>query len=302
MNAIPFDRNFDAPYETMERISPRVRRLLAHNPSPFTFKGTGVYIVGGKTVAVIDPGPDDAEHLAALKRGLGGLSVSHILVTHTHRDHSPAAQALKQWTGARTYGFGPHPASSGEAVGREKQAEEGGDFAFVPDVHVGDGDVIAGEGFTFDCVHTPGHTSNHMCFALREERALFTGDHVMGWSTSVVIPPDGDMADYLASLDKLLARDDRIYYPTHGGPVRDPKLLVRALIAHRMEREEQVLACLARGTARIPGMVKAMYADVDPRLHSAAAMSVLAHLIKLTREGRVTSDGKPSLATSYRLA
>lgn len=293
---IAFNRNFDAPYETVEPVSPLIRRMLAHNPSPFTFKGTGVYIVGQREVAVIDPGPDDADHLAALKHAVAGLNVKYILVTHTHRDHSPAARALKQWTGAPTYGFGPHHGQPAEG-----QVEEGGDFDFVPDIVARDGDVIAGEGFTFECVHTPGHTSNHVCYALKEEKALFTGDHVMGWSTSVVIPPDGDMADYLASLRKLLARDDTVYWPTHGGPIRDPKPLVEALIAHRLEREAQILDCLKRGVTGIPDMVRAMYADVDPRLHPAAAMSVLAHLVQLVREGRAVSNGTPSLSAQYRL-
>lgn len=294
---IPFDRSFDAPYETLERVSPRIRRLLAHNPSPFTFKGTGVYVVGDQNVAVIDPGPDDEAHLAALRRALEGLTVTHILITHTHADHSPAARALKEWTGAKTYGYGPHAGERGDAP-----VEEGGDFDFVPDVAVRDGDVIAGDGFTFDCVFTPGHISNHICYALKEERALFSGDHVMGWSTSVVLPPDGDMADYMASLKKLLARDDAVYWPTHGGPIRDPKPLVEALIAHRLEREAQILACLARGFTRIPDMVREMYADVDKRLHPAAAMSVLAHLIQLVREGRASCDEDPSLPAEYRPA
>ena len=297
---IPFDRDFTAPYETLETVAPRIRRLLANNPSPFTFRGTGVYVVGDGAVAVIDPGPDDPAHLAALKRAIAGLTVTHILVTHTHRDHSPAARALKEWTGAPTYGFGAAPRADGEAA--REEMEEGVDFAFAPDLRVRDGDVISGDGFTIECVFTPGHTSNHMCYALREEKALFTGDHVMGWATSVVIPPGGNMADYLASLERLLARDDRVYWPTHGAPIRDPKPFVRALIAHRREREAQILALLARGPARIPDIVRALYSDVDSRLHAAAAMSVLAHLIKLVREARVDAGGGPTLASLYRLA
>ena len=293
MTPITFDRSFDAPYETVEQVSPLIRRMLARNPSTFTFKGTGVYIVGVRDVAVIDPGPDDADHLAALKRAVGGLNVKQILVTHTHRDHSPAARPLKEWTGAKTYGFGPHHGPS------EGQVEEGGDFDFVPDIPVGDGERIVGDGYTFQCVHTPGHTSNHICYALEEERALFTGDHVMGWSTSVVIPPDGDMADYMASLKKLIARQDRIYWPTHGGPIAQPQSYVERLLEHRVERENEVLACVSRGFTRIPDMVKAMYADVDPRLHPAAAMSVLAHLIKLVREGRAVANGEANLSAEY---
>jgi glyoxylase-like metal-dependent hydrolase (beta-lactamase superfamily II) len=294
---IVFDRNFNAPYETLERVSPRIRRLLARNASPFTFKGTGVYVVGDRNVAVIDPGPDDAEHVAALKRALDGLTVTHILITHTHADHSPAARALKEWTGAKTWGYGPHKGTRGDTP-----VEEGGDFDFTPDVTVRDGDVIAGDDFIFECVFTPGHISNHMCYALKEEKALFSGDHVMGWATSVVIPPDGDMADYMASLRKLLARDDADYWPTHGGPIRNPKPYVEALIAHRLEREAQVLECLRNGMTRIPDMVPVMYADTDKRLYPAAAMSVLAHLIQLVREGRAKSDGEPTLSANYRPA
>jgi glyoxylase-like metal-dependent hydrolase (beta-lactamase superfamily II) len=268
-----------------------VSRLLARNPSPFTFKGTGVYIVGAnqgaREVAVIDPGPLIPEHLEALKRAIAGKRVTHILVTHTHNDHSPAAQPLKEWTGAKTYGFGPH--GSGKTEDGVK-VEEGGDRDFVPDIVLRDGDVIAGNGFTFDCVYTPGHTSNHMCYALREEKALFTGDHVMGWSTTVVAPPDGDMAQYMESLRKLLARDDEILYPTHGAPVRDPKPFLQAYLDHRREREAQILACLRDGVTTIPEIVERLYADLDQRLHSAAARSVLAHLIQLETEGRVCMD------------
>jgi glyoxylase-like metal-dependent hydrolase (beta-lactamase superfamily II) len=289
--AIPFDRSFDAPYEEAERLSPMISRVLARNPSPFTFKGTGVYIVGGdsgRDVAVIDPGPLLDEHVEALKRALDGKRLTHILVTHTHSDHSPAARPLKQWSGAPTYGFGPH--GSGKSEDGIK-VEEGGDRAFVPDVVVRDGDRIEGAGFTFECVYTPGHTSNHMCYALEEEKALFTGDHVMGWSTTVVTPPDGDMAEYMASLRKLLARDDRVLYPTHGAPIREPAPFLKAYIEHRLEREAQILACIRDGLSTIPEMVARMYADVDKRLHPAASRSVLAHLIQLESEGRVRVEG-----------
>jgi len=250
-------------------------------------------------VAVIDPGPDDPEHLAHLRDALAGETVSHILITHTHRDHSPAARALKQWTGAPTYGFGPHGAGKPEhGIEQGIVVEEGGDTVFVPDIRVRDGDVIEGDGFTLECVHTPGHTSNHMCYALREEKALFTGDHVMGWSTTVVAPPDGDMGDYLASLKKLLAREDRVYWPAHGGAVRNPKDFVAAYLAHRMEREAQILAALKDGLGRIPDMVNRIYVGLDPRLIPAAGLSVLAHLLELMKQGRVTASGLPAF---YRL-
>jgi len=294
--SIPFVRDFEAPYEVPERVSPMISRLLARNPSPFTFKGTGVHIVGAnegaRDIAVIDPGPLVPEHLDALKRAVAGRNLTHILVTHTHADHSPAARPLGEWTGTKTYGFGPHGGLADEAI----NIEEGGDRQFMPDVIVRDGDIIEGSGFSFECVFTPGHTSNHMCYALREEKALFTGDHVMGWSTTVVAPPDGDMAQYLASLRKLIARDDRILYPTHGGPIRDPKPFLEAYLKHRLEREAQIIACIRDGLATIPQMVARMYVDVDKRLHAAAARSVLAHLIQLEDEGRVLRNG-----ATYRL-
>jgi len=287
--AIPFDRNFDVPFGENISLTPHIARVLAPNPGPFTFKGTGVYIVGaGRDAAVIDPGPVIPEHIEALKRALAGRRLTHILVTHTHSDHSPAAAPLKEWSGAKTYAYGPH--GSGKAEEGVK-VEEGGDRDFVPDVRVKDGEVIAGDGFTFECVYTPGHTSNHMCFALREEKALFTGDHVMGWSTTVVTPPDGDMAAYMASLRKLLARDDQILWPTHGGPVKDPKPFLEAYIDHRLARERQIQACIADGIDTIPEMVARIYADVDKRLHPAAARSVEAHLIQLVGEGRAVKDG-----------
>ncbi len=294
---IPFARDFDAPYGDAVAVSTCIRRVLARNPSPFTFKGTSTAILGRGRVVVIDPGPDDAQHLARLRQALADETVTHILVTHTHRDHSPAARALKEWTGAKTFGFGPHPAANGD----EALVEEGGDRDFMPDVTVRDGDMIEANGLTIECVHTPGHISNHICYALKEEKALFTGDHVMAWSTSVVAPPDGDMADYLASLRKLLARDDEIYWPTHGGPVRRPKPFVAAYLAHRLEREEQILGCLKQGVGSIAEMVARVYSGLDPRLHAAAASSVLAHLHKLINEGRALAEGAPSFDAEFRL-
>lgn len=292
--AIPFIREFDAHYGALQRVSPLIRRVVANNPGPFTFKGTGVYIVGGKDVAVIDPGPDLPDHIKALQEALTGLNVTHILVTHTHTDHSPAAKWLKAHTGAKTYAYGPH--GSGKAEEGVK-VEEGGDMEFAPDIAVRDGDIIGGNGWTVECVFTPGHTSNHVCFALKEEKALFTGDHVMGWSTTVVTPPDGDMRAYMASLEKLLSRDDAVLYPTHGAPVTDPKPFVQAYIDHRLEREGQIISCLASGMTTIPDMVEHMYAAVDKRLHPAASRSVMAHLIQLEQEGRVVRDG-----AQYRFA
>lgn len=290
--AIPFIRELDFAYGRVDRLSPLIRRVIAPNPGPFTFHGTGTYIVGNGEVAVIDPGPDLPAHLDALAAALRGERVSHILITHTHRDHSPAARALQALTGAPTLGFGPHPVS-----GDGRQVEEGGDLDFRPDIVVGDGDVMAGAGFTFEALHTPGHISNHLCFALREERALFSGDHVMGWSTSVISPPDGNMRDYFASLARLLERTDRLYYPTHGAPIPEPQAFVRAYIAHREERERQIAACLSEGPRTIPAMVEIMYREVPRNLHGAAGRSVLAHLIHMRETGRVREDGE-----AWRLA
>ena len=292
--AIPFIREFDPRYGEEVRVTPLISRVVANNPGPFTFKGTGVYIVGGNDVAVIDPGPDLPEHVEALKRVLGNRRVTHILVTHCHSDHSPAARLLKEWSGAPTYAFGPHGSGRDDW---EAKVEAGGDMDFVPDIRVKDGEIVTGNGFTFECVHTPGHTSNHMCYALKDEKALFTGDHIMGWSTTVVTPPDGDMADYIASVEKLERRGDRTLYPTHGAPVTDPGPFLAAYREHRLDRERQVLASIAAGRDTIPAMVAHMYADVDKRLHPAASRSVLAHLIKLEREGRVANQGG-----TYRLA
>ena len=278
-----------AVYGLLVPRSPLVRRLLARNPSPFTFTGTGTFVVGqpGGTVAVIDPGPDDPAHIRALIDGLSGETVSHIVITHTHMDHSPAAPALKAATGAQIIGCAPLVLSDDGP-----RADAGFDATYAPDRVLADGESVSGPGWTLTAIHTPGHTSNHLCFALAEEKALFTGDHVMGWSTTVVAPPDGDMADYMASLEKLMARDDAIYHPTHGEPVTDPQRFVKHLLGHRRQRETQVLRAIGEGLVTIPQMVAAMYAMVDIRLHPAAGRSVLAHLIDLERRGKVARAGE----------
>ena len=299
--AMAFDRSFEAPYGIEQRLSLRVARLLAPNPGPFTFRGTGVYIVGGgdrsvgdsrsdhNEVAVIDPGPDLPEHIEALKRAIGGRRVSHILITHTHNDHSPAARPLKEWSGALTYGFGAHTSA---AAGACDTGEESYDRLFVPDVPVKDGEVITGRDFTIECVFTPGHTANHMCYALKEEKALFTGDHVMGWSTSVIAPPGGNMGDYMLSLEKLIARDDAILYPTHGSPIAQPKSLLRAYLTHRRMREAQIASCLERGENSIAAIRARLYADLKPALLSAASLTIRAHLEHMQEEGRVSREGE----------
>lgn len=272
------------------RRTPLVRRLLARNPSPFTFTGTGTFVVGpggpGSRVAVIDPGPADPAHLDALLAGLAGETVSHIVVTHTHMDHSPAAPALKAATGAEIVGCAPLVLSDDGP-----RADAGFDPSYTPDRVLAEGESVSGPGWTLEALATPGHTSNHLCFALHEEKALFTGDHVMGWSTTVVAPPDGDMAAYMGSLRKLLGRNDAIYHPTHGEPVTDPQRFVRGLITHRKQRETQISKLLGEGPHTIPALVAVMYAQVDPRLHGAAGRSVLAHLIDLAARGIVVADG-----------
>jgi glyoxylase-like metal-dependent hydrolase (beta-lactamase superfamily II) len=291
-DGIPFVRDIEFTYGDSDQVSPLIRRVVADNPSAFTYKGTGTYIVGHGKVAVIDPGPLLDAHVEALMHALEGETVTHILITHTHSDHSPAAAPLKKLTGAKTYGYGPHGSGAGE---------EDGDTDFVPDVELRHGDMIFGDGWTIEAVHTPGHTSNHLCFALREEKVLFSGDHVMGWSTSIVSPPDGDMTAYMASLELLLGRDDETYWPTHGPAIRDPKTLVRAFIAHREDREHQIIAQLKAGRTRIADMVPVMYAAVDKRLHPAAARSVFAHMGRLVAQGRVVTDGPVTLGADYRL-
>jgi glyoxylase-like metal-dependent hydrolase (beta-lactamase superfamily II) len=282
---VNFDRSLDVAAGREVRLSPLVSRVMAPNPGPFTFRGTGVYIVGaGARVAVIDPGPDIPEHVAALKQGLGARVVSHILVTHTHRDHSPAAAALKEWSGAKTYGL---PLAS-TATADEGMADEAHDHDFVPDVRVCDGMKIEGDGFVLEAVATPGHTANHICYALTEEKALFSGDHVMGWSTSVIAPPDGHMGQYLASLEKLRTRDEQIFYPTHGSPIANPRDWLSQLIAHRRLREVQIVEAMRQGGSHIAGLADRLYPDIAPALRGAAAQQVKAHLDHLVEQGALT--------------
>jgi glyoxylase-like metal-dependent hydrolase (beta-lactamase superfamily II) len=298
MSAVPFVYEESVAYGRGERLSPRVRRVVADNASAFTYHGTGTYIVGSGEVAVIDAGPADPRHIDAILGATRGETITHQLVTHTHMDHSPGAALLKQATGAKTWAFGPH------GSGRPEPGivvEEGADHDFAPDNRVRHGERIKGSGWTMEAVFTPGHTSNHMCFCLEEQKALFSGDHVMGWSTTVVSPPDGDMAAYMASLALLLERDDEVFYPTHGPAITDPKTHVAALIDHRRGREAQIIAQLEAGRERIADMVEVMYADVHPRLHPAARRSVLAHLIHMTETGRVLTDGAPEEGSVYRL-
>jgi len=267
-------------------MEPLVRRLLAPNPSPFTYTGTETYIVGRGEVAVIDPGPDLTEHVEAILAAISGERILAILCTHTHRDHSPASRALHTATGAPIIGCAPLTMDDDGP-----RADAAFDPDYDPERVLADGEIVTGAGWTLEAVATPGHTSNHLCFALRESGALFSGDHIMGWSTTVVSPPDGDMAAYMASLDKLLGRPDRIYYPAHGEPVTEPRRFVRAVAAHRRSRERQILDLLEQQPQPIPTMVEVMYRGIDPRLHRAAGRSVLAHLLDLEARDRVWRDG-----------
>ena len=269
-----------------EQLEPLVARVLAPNPSAFTNTGTQTHIVGTKDLAVIDPGPNDIRHVGALLRAIGDRPVTAIVITHTHRDHSPASRALKAATGAPIIGCA---ALALEDLG--PRADASFDADYVPDRVLADGESVSGTGWTLTAVATPGHTSNHLCFALPEANALFSGDHVMGWSTTIVSPPDGDMAAYMASLDKLMQRDDRIYYPAHGDPVENPRRLVRGMMGHRKQREGQILRLLRAEPQAIPAMVERMYVGIDPRLFPAAERSVLAHLIDLRDRGVVSLRG-----------
>ena len=296
---IPFRYEKGVEYGSVRWMSPMIRRVVAANPSAFTYHGTGTYIIGIGSVAVVDPGPDLSDHVDAILAATRGERITHILVTHTHIDHSPATRALKARLEVPSFGYGPHGVGRFES---NAQVEEGADRDFVPDVTVRDGDVVKGEGWSVECVHTPGHTSNHICYRLREEGALFSGDHVMGWSTTIVSPPDGDMGDYMRSLERLLARDDIRYWPTHGPGIPDPRAFVRACIAHRRERFDQIMGCLCEGTDRVAEMVPLIYRDLPRSMHPAAARQVFAALLYLIEEGRVVCSGSLGVDARYRPA
>jgi glyoxylase-like metal-dependent hydrolase (beta-lactamase superfamily II) len=337
--ALQFDRSLDVSYRTVDEAVPGVRRIVAENPGPFTFKGSATFIVGKGEVAVLDPGPADEKHIDALLDSLGNERVTHILITHTHADHSPGARLLQERTGAKTYGFGPHPiptadeedryadvtepptaeenetdaesktndSNQQQSVNEKKElTEEGhGDRDFAPDVVIRHAELISGSGWTFEAVHTPGHLANHLCFRLAQEKLLFTGDHVMGWSTSVISPPGGHLNDYLASLALLLENPDKVYIPTHGSPIINPHEFVRGLIDHRNARTAQIVDRLRSGPQDIKELVMAMYVGLDPKLFKAAGRSVLAHLEALVRSGSVhaecVGDSAKMITASYRL-
>lgn len=286
---IPFRRDDPLAVGAVETIAPGLRRIVCGNPGPFTFRGTNTYLIGaGLSVAVLDPGPEDAAHRAAILDATRGERITHILVSHTHRDHSPGVAALRDATGATSFGFGPH-------MTPPDQGGEGGDHTFRPEVTLADGAAVEGADWRVTALHTPGHCANHLCFALESEATdgvLFSADHVMSWSTSVVSPPDGDMAAYMRSLARLEARRDTLYLPGHGPRLPDPLAFVAALAAHRREREAMVLSALRAAPGSTPkDLVPPVYGPaLDPRLVPAAARSLLAHLIKLEAEGAARDE------------
>jgi glyoxylase-like metal-dependent hydrolase (beta-lactamase superfamily II) len=298
MSKLKFNQAFDADHGNSVELSHLLRRVTCNNPSVFTFAGTNSFIVGRGTVAIVDPGPDDDRHLSALLRAVRGETVSHVVITHSHMDHSPLAGKLKAATGAKTYGA--HLIARATTGPR---LDASIDLDFVPDVMVRDGDVIKGTGWNLKCVSTPGHLGNHMSFALESEKALLVGDHVMAWATTVVAPPDGHMGDYMASLRKLLKRSDDIYYPAHGPEARKPLSLVRGILAHRKMREEAVYERVKAGDSKVEQIVEKIYSDVNPALHGAAGLSTLAHLQHLVEQGRIiANDGvTEKFAQDYRI-
>lgn len=297
---IPFDRKFPVPSGRLDEVTPLVRRIVAPNPSPFTFTGTCSYIVGRGQVAILDPGPDDPAHVAALLDAVRGETVTHIVVTHTHRDHSPAAAALKAATGAVTVGEGPHRPARPLHIGEINALDASGDMDFLPDIALAEGEALTGPGWTLEAIATPGHTANHLAFALPENDLLFSGDHVMAWATTIVAPPDGAMGDYVRSLKKLAARSEPLYLPGHGGPVRDAPAFVRDYLDHRRAREAAILRGLERNTT-IPDLVRGIYIGLDPRLVGAASLTVLAHLEDMVGKGLVTTEGPPAIDGAFLL-
>ena len=298
---LTFDLDFSANQEECIEVSPLVRRIVANDPGPFTFTGTCSYIVGRGEVAIIDPGPDLAGHVDALLDAVRGETVTHIVVSHTHRDHSPAAAAIKAATGAPIVGCSAHRSARPLAEGESNVLEASADLSYRPDQELGDGDVIPGPGWRLETIATPGHMANHLSFALPDEKALFSADHVMAWATTVIAPPDGSLSAYMASLEKLRGRDEVVYWPGHGGPVKEPQRFVRALAHHRRQREASILNRLAAGDRTIAAMVEAIYQGLKPALRGAAGLSVFAHLEDLVAREIVATTGAPTLASEYWL-
>lgn len=300
--ALDFDITFEPAYGEAVPVTAGVSRLTVNNPSAFTFHGTNSYLIGTDTLAVIDPGPENEAHFQALLKAIDGRPVSHIFVSHTHVDHSPLTARLKAATGALVVAEGPHRSARPLHLGEVNALDASGDTAFSPDALLADGQLVEGDGWALRAIHTPGHMANHLVFALEGTGVLFSADHVMAWATSVVAPPDGSMSDYMTSLDKLLARDDKVFLPGHGGPVQSPAAFMRGLRSHRKMRERAIIERLRKGDRRIADIVAAIYRDTDPRLHGAAGLSVFAHLEDLVTRGVVTTDNDASLDGIFTLA
>lgn len=293
--SIPFNRELEFEYDAAARITPLIRRVVANNPSSFTLYGTNTYIVGHGEVAVIDPGPEDETHTQALLTALKREKISHILISHTHTDHSPGAKSLAHATGAPVIGARARPIADGA------KTVEAGEKNFTPDIELSDGDSFQGDGWTLTAIHTPGHMSNHHCFELAEETALFSADHVMGWNTTIVSPPDGNMTEYFDSLDICLKRDDVIYHPGHGPAIESPRPFVQAYLDHRRMREDEIADCLKDGVETIAEMVRRMYTHLPETMHLAAGRSVFAHMEHMVESGRAACDETPAVGSSYRL-
>jgi glyoxylase-like metal-dependent hydrolase (beta-lactamase superfamily II) len=298
---IPFEREPTPDYDRATEMAPGVRRLTARNPGPFTFHGTNTYLLGTGRLAIIDPGPDDPEHVDALLAASAGAEISHIILTHTHLDHSGATGRLAAATGAQTVGAGPHRPARPLHIGEVNPLDASADLRFFPDRTIADGATVAGDCWTIEAIATPGHTANHLAYALRGSGLIFSGDHVMGWATTIVAPPDGAMADYMRSLDRLLARPEEHYLPGHGGPIAAAHAYVRGLKSHRRMRETAIVTRLGQGDRTIADLVAAIYRDTPTALHGAARLSVLAHLEDLVARGLVVTEGPPRIDGSYRL-
>ncbi len=296
--ALPFNHEINFEYGVAKKVAPLVRRIVANNPGPFTFKGTNTYIIGQGEVAIVDPGPNDENHRKALFQALGEERITHILLTHTHRDHSDGLSSLKEITGAMTLGYGP----SGAMRGTANQSPSNNDFVdatFKPDQILRDRDLIEGSGWTIEAIHTPGHAPDHLCFVVGQDGIMLSGDHVMAWNTSVIAPPEGNMRDYMSSLERLLDRKEALYFPGHGGRIIQPQRLVKAYLVHRTWREAAILACVKDGNCTIPQIAETVYRGSDHELTAATCLSVLAHLEYLNERGLVHCEGTPLLDSEF---
>jgi glyoxylase-like metal-dependent hydrolase (beta-lactamase superfamily II) len=296
---LAFNRSVDVDYGVAEDVAPGVRRIVANNPSPYTFLGTNTYLVGSGDIAIIDPGPGDERHVEAIAAATKGMRISHILITHSHRDHCDGARALQAALGGEILSFGPTETPRG--AGAPGLGSDFVDEDFVPDRKIKEGEEVRGSGYALDVLHTPGHAPDHLCFALVGQRTVFTGDHVMGWNTTVIAPPEGNMAKFLSSMQRLLTRHDKIFLPAHGGRVLTPQRVVKAYVMHRQWRENTILACLDEGGRTIPQIVAKIHGGLDPELKDAASLSVLAHLEYLIEKNMVMAEGTSGLGAVYAL-